>query len=81
MIKTVTFPRWPTWNPHLPELDVQRIVSVAYFDKHKNPQSLPLDKVRLAVGITGVSSIVLKEKHELPETAERDDAVTVEYEV
>jgi hypothetical protein len=78
--KTVTFPKWPTWNFHFPELDVWEIKAVRFFDHHNEEQSLPLEKVRLAIGRDGTSGIVFKEKHSLPPTAERADAVSIDYE-
>ena len=35
-----TFPNWPVWNYHFPELDVKRIVAVTYFDA-RDPDSSP----------------------------------------
>jgi hypothetical protein len=82
MNKTVTFPRWPTWNYHFPELDVDQITAVNYWPNKKDAeqQTYPLEKIRLAIGHNGVSGIVFKEIHTLPETAERPDAVSIEYE-
>lgn len=82
MVRTVTFPRWPTWNFTFPERDVARVTAVRYFDSATNgEQELPLERVRLAVGRTGVAALVFKEKHDLPPLTERADAVTVDYEV
>lgn len=82
-MKTVTFPRWPTWNFTFPELDVVRIAAVKYCDEKNIEQTLPPERVRLAVGRNGVSAVVFKEKHNLPAltTSQRADAVTIEYEV
>jgi hypothetical protein len=78
---TVTFPRWPTWNFHFPELDVTEITAVRYWPaKGQEQQNYPLDKVRLACGHNGVSGIVFKEKHDLPALAVRPDAVAIDYE-
>ncbi len=79
--KRVTFPRWPTWNYHFPEPDVVEITGVKYYDTANVEQTYPLDKVRHTCGHNGVAGIVFKEKHDLPPTAERPDAVTIEYEV
>lgn len=94
--KTVSFPKWPTWNFHFPEQDVKRIVAVKYYPAPLEQLALPnpdgsdprpqqldydLDKVRLATGRSGVSGIVFKEKCNLPAAAARDDAVSIEYEV
>jgi hypothetical protein len=90
MIQTVSFPRFPTWNYHFPELDVERIRSVKYWPKgvavNEAGQAvgqleLALDQVRLTCGNNGVSGVWFKDAHELPATAERPDAVTIEYEV
>lgn len=82
MNRQVTFPRWPTWNFHFTEKDVVRIVSVKFYSATGAPQAeYPLDQVRLAIGRSGVSGVVFKDKINLPPTAERADAVTVEYEV
>jgi hypothetical protein len=76
----VTFPKFPTWNFHFKEKDVKAIGAVKYRDKEDAEQTLPADKYRLAIGRNGVSSIVFLEKHSLPATKERSDAVIVEYE-
>jgi len=79
-MKTITFPRWPTWNFAFPELDVRAILAVRYFDAHNAECQLPRERWRLAIGRNGVSQIVLVNQHDLPATAERPDAVSVEYE-
>lgn len=79
-VKSVPFSRWPIWSWHFPEKDVKRIVAVKYWAGDKQKQ-LDLEEVRLATGRSGVSALVFKNKHSLPPTDERDDAVTVEYEV
>jgi hypothetical protein len=76
--KTVTFPRWPTWNFHFPEIDVWEITAVRFFDTQNNEQQLPLAGSAWRSDTTE-SGIVFKEKHTLPElTAEREDAVTID---
>lgn len=77
----MTFPAWPVWGPHFPEGDVREIKTVRYFDQRNTEQELDGDFYRLAIGRNGVSSFVLLYKPNLPKTAKRSDAVTVEYEV
>lgn len=77
----VTFPRWPVWNFTFPEMDVRDVKSVNYIDAQGQPQALDEEKWRLATGRNGVCSLVLLEKHSLPQLKDRPDAVTVEYEV
>lgn len=79
-MNTVTFPRWPTWNFHFPELDVEQIKAVRYWPARGEQENYPLEKIRLVCGHNGVSGIVFKEKHALPPTADRPDAVAIDYE-
>lgn len=78
--KTITFPIWPTWNFHFPELDVRAITGVRYYGADGLAHELPRERWRLAIGRNGVSSLVLVNAHDLPATAARADAVAVEYE-
>ena len=76
----ITFPVWPVWNFHFPEKDVKRITAVKYRDNSQHEQQLPDEGYRLAIGMNGVSALVLLDKGSLPKLVERPDAVTVEYE-
>lgn len=76
----IQFAVWPIWNVHFPEKDVKRITRVVYRDPAGAEQELGKEFYRLAIGRNGVSSFVMLNKGSLPKTAERNDAVTVEYE-
>lgn len=76
----VQFPHWPVWNYQFPERDVKRVLAVTYKDAAAKEQTLDAGHYRLAIGRNGVSCLVLSRKGELPKTAERADAVSVEYE-
>jgi hypothetical protein len=78
--KQITFPVWPTWNFQFAERDLMLIHSVKYHDEKGHLQELPADHYRLAIGHNGVSALVLLHKGLLPQLAERNDAVIVEYE-
>lgn len=80
--KSVSFPRFPTWNYHFPERDVAAITAVTYLDPEGHEQSLPLERVRLTCGRSGVSGVFFIDQHTLPATQAGDvHAVTIEYEV
>lgn len=76
----VQFPHWPVWNYQFRERDVKRIAAVTYKNPAGQDQALSGEHYRLAIGRNGVSCLVLLNKGQLPKTAHRPDAVSVEYE-
>jgi hypothetical protein len=82
--KTVTFPTWPTWNYHFPELDVLEVVSVKYVDGDGVEQTLGENAWRLTIGRSGVSGIRFIEPNRLEQfdpQHPRADRVKIDYRI
>ena len=79
-MQTITFPVWPRWNFEFPERDVRNVAAVRYYDPNNQLQTLDEDLWRMATSRHGVCALVLVDKPNLPPTATRSDAVTIEYE-
>jgi hypothetical protein len=77
----VQFPKWPVWNYHFPQIDVRAITSVLYINKQGSEQTLDPTAYRLSIGRNGVSGIQFLAKPQLPELADRTDAVAIYYDV
>ncbi len=76
----VQFPKWPVWNYHFAERDIRDVTAVNYIDAQGQNQTLDEELWRFTTGRSGVCGIVFLDKPNLPKTAERPDAVTIEYE-